>query len=77
MRPLKLALVLQLLLVFVSGSFVGALGFRFYSRRTAVAAEQLGRHWLGIELNPDFAALAETRIAEAQTPGDTTNRWAA
>ena len=44
---------------------------------TAVAAEQLGRHWLGIELNPDFAALAETRIAEAQTPGDTTNRWAA
>jgi site-specific DNA-methyltransferase (adenine-specific) len=44
---------------------------------TAVAAEQLGRHWLGIELNPDFAALAETRIAEAQTPGDTTNRRAA
>jgi Spy/CpxP family protein refolding chaperone len=39
-RPLKLALVLQLLLVFVSGSLVGALGFRFYSRRTALAEQQ-------------------------------------
>lgn len=33
---------------------------------TAVAAEALGRNWLGIELNPDFAALAEGRIAEAR-----------
>jgi hypothetical protein len=32
-RPLKLTLVLQLLLVFVSGSLVGALGYRFYSGR--------------------------------------------
>jgi site-specific DNA-methyltransferase (adenine-specific) len=30
---------------------------------TAVAAERLGRDWLGIELNPAFAALAEKRIA--------------
>ena len=29
---------------------------------TAVAAERLGRDWIGIELNPDFAALAERRI---------------
>ena len=35
------------------------------SGTTAVAAEQLGRDWLGIELNPDFAALAGTRIAKA------------
>ncbi len=42
MRPLKLTLVLQLLLVFVSGSVVGALGYRLYSRRTA-AADVLAR----------------------------------
>src|SRR5690606_1365144 len=29
---------------------------------TAVAAEQLGRRWLGIELNPDFAEQALERI---------------
>jgi site-specific DNA-methyltransferase (adenine-specific) len=33
---------------------------------TAVAAEGLSRQWLGIELNPDFAALAETRIRDAR-----------
>lgn len=33
------------------------------SGSTAVAAEQLQRDWLGIELNPDFAALANNRIA--------------
>jgi hypothetical protein len=34
-RPLRLTLVLQLLLVFVSGSLVGALGYRLYTRRIA------------------------------------------
>ncbi|MFN3006660.1 DNA-methyltransferase [Mycolicibacterium wolinskyi] len=34
------------------------------SGTTAVAADNLGRDWLGIELNPDFAALARQRIAE-------------
>ncbi len=34
---------------------------------TAIAAESLGRDWLGIELNPDFAALAEQRIRAART----------
>ena len=29
----------------------------------AVAAERHGRDWLGIELNPAFAAMAETRVA--------------
>jgi len=33
---------------------------------TAVAAERLGRDWLGIELNPDFAALARRRIQDAR-----------
>jgi site-specific DNA-methyltransferase (adenine-specific) len=36
------------------------------SGTTAVAAEQLGRDWVGTELNPDFAALARTRIAKAR-----------
>lgn len=37
------------------------------SGTTAIAAEGLGRDWLGIELNPDFAAQAEARIAAART----------
>jgi site-specific DNA-methyltransferase (adenine-specific) len=36
------------------------------SGTTAVAAEQLRRDWLGIELNPDFAVLAQTRIASSR-----------
>jgi DNA modification methylase len=31
---------------------------------TAVAAEMYGRDWLGIEINPDYAALSRSRIAE-------------
>jgi site-specific DNA-methyltransferase (adenine-specific) len=31
---------------------------------TALAAEKHGRDWLGIELNPAYAEMAETRIAE-------------
>ncbi|MFT3855118.1 MAG: site-specific DNA-methyltransferase [Ilumatobacteraceae bacterium] len=34
---------------------------------TAVVAERLHRHWLGIELNPDFAAQANARIKAART----------
>lgn len=34
----------------------------FGAGTTAVAAEQLGRDWLGVELNPDFAFQAERRI---------------
>jgi DNA modification methylase len=36
------------------------------SGTTAISAEQHGRNWLGIELNPDFARLAEERIAGAR-----------
>lgn len=37
------------------------------SGTTAVAAEALDRHWLGVEINRQFAALAEERIAAART----------
>ncbi len=36
---------------------------------TAVVAEQLGRDWLGIELNPEFAQLALQRIEAARRQG--------
>jgi DNA modification methylase len=38
----------------------------FGTGTAAVAAERLRRDWLGIELNPDFAALAERRIQDAR-----------
>lgn len=38
------------------------------SGTVAVAAEQHQRDWLGIELNPRYAALAERRIKEARRP---------
>jgi len=42
----------------------------FGAGTTAVAAEQLGRDWLGIELNPEFAALATRRIQDTRAgPG--------
>lgn len=34
------------------------------SGTVAVAAEQHGRDWLGVELNPEYAELAEKRLAE-------------
>ncbi len=37
----------------------------FGAGTTGVAAEMLGRDWLGIELNPHFAALARTRLSSA------------
>jgi DNA modification methylase len=36
------------------------------SGTTAVVAERLGRNWLGIELSPDFAAMAMRRAAAAR-----------
>ncbi|MDM2496000.1 site-specific DNA-methyltransferase [Mycobacteroides abscessus] len=36
------------------------------SGTTAVAAEKLGRDWLGIELNPDFAEAARKRISASR-----------
>lgn len=35
---------------------------------TAVVAERLGRRWIGCELNPEYAAMAEARIHQQQ-PG--------
>lgn len=39
------------------------------SGTTAIVAEQQGRDWLGIELNPSFARLASTRIQAARASG--------
>lgn len=36
------------------------------SGTTALVAERLGRSWLGIELNPRFAALSESRVTAAR-----------
>jgi site-specific DNA-methyltransferase (adenine-specific) len=36
------------------------------SGTVAVAAERHDRDWLGIELNPQYAAMAEERIREAR-----------
>ncbi|BBX63230.1 methyltransferase [Mycobacterium saskatchewanense] len=41
------------------------------SGTSAVAAEKIGRDWLGIELNPQFATAARTRIAQARTAPST------
>ncbi|SDI89930.1 DNA modification methylase [Frankineae bacterium MT45] len=38
----------------------------FGAGTTAVAAERLGRDWMGIELSPDFAAIAGQRIHDAR-----------
>lgn len=38
----------------------------FGAGTTAVAAERVGRNWLGIELNPDFADLARRRIQDTR-----------
>lgn len=40
------------------------------SGTVGVVAKRLGRDWLGIELNADYAALAERRIAETPGPDD-------
>jgi DNA modification methylase len=40
---------------------------------TAVAAERLGRDWLGVELNPEYVALAEARM-EAERNKQSTKR---
>lgn len=37
---------------------------------TALVAEQLRRHWLGVELNPEFVALSERRLLSARA-----RRW--
>jgi DNA modification methylase len=43
------------------------------SGTTAIAAAKLGRDWLGIEINPDYVALAEGRIASAVQPSAQTD----
>lgn len=38
---------------------------------TALAAETLGRDWVGIELNPEYAALTVERLRQARAGGST------
>lgn len=47
------------------------------SGTTAVAAESLGRDWLGIELNPQFAVAARDRIAAARSNSSNASERAA
>ena len=42
----------------------------FGAGTVGVVAEQLGRDWLGIELNQTFAKLATERIEIARIPAD-------
>ncbi len=44
----------------------------FGAGTVGLVAEQHGRDWLGIELNPAFARLASERIASARTDGQAT-----
>jgi site-specific DNA-methyltransferase (adenine-specific) len=44
------------------------------SGTTAVAVEELSRDWLGIELNPGFAAMAKRRIADARDRREVPNK---
>ena len=48
----------------LAGAPVGGLGLDPFtgSGTTAVAAKRLGRQWLGIELNPEYAEMARRRI---------------
>jgi site-specific DNA-methyltransferase (adenine-specific) len=46
----------------------------FGAGSTAIAAESLGRDWLGIELKADFARLAWARITEQRTARKSTNQ---
>lgn len=47
------------------------------SGTSAVAAEKLDRDWLGIELNPEFASAARTRIANSRNSPPAPKRVAA
>jgi site-specific DNA-methyltransferase (adenine-specific) len=40
----------------------------FGTGTVGVVAERFGRDWIGIELNPKYAAMAEERIAKARAP---------
>lgn len=44
------------------------------SGTTAIAAAKLGRDWLGIELNPDFVAMAHQRITQSLHHAKSTKR---
>ncbi len=45
------------------------------SGTTAVVAERLSRRWMGIELNPDFAAIAERRLVAFRVRTSSHTTW--
>jgi hypothetical protein len=45
------------------------------SGTTAIAAETLGRNWIGIELNPTYAEEAIIRIKRKREQGCNLNSW--
>jgi DNA modification methylase len=49
----------------------------FGAGTVGLVAEKHGRDWVGIELNPDFVALANERIATAREEVMTTNERSA
>lgn len=54
----------------LAGSPVGGLVLDPFSGAgtTALVAMQLGRHYVGIDLNPEYCKLAEKRIINADVP---------
>ena len=48
----------------------------FGSGTTGLAAKRLNRHYIGVEINPDFCRLAEERIAAGARQGRDTARQA-
>jgi DNA modification methylase len=46
------------------------------SGTTGVACAETGRHFIGIELDPDYFAIACKRIEEAQRQGQLFTPWA-
>ena len=61
-----------------AGTVPGVVLDPFFGAGTVgVVAEAHGRDWIGIELNPAFARLAQKRIAAARTHGEEATRAAA
>ncbi|MGE0747824.1 MAG: site-specific DNA-methyltransferase [Rhodospirillales bacterium] len=58
--------------VLLSSSSVGDLVLDpfFGSGTTGAVAKRMGRHWIGIERDPEYAAIARERIAAIEAPRD-------
>ena len=61
MRPFKLSVALQVLLVFASGAVVGGLGYRFYTRQYEERPPMEGRK------RPDFGEFRKKYVADMRS----------